>query len=437
MKMKNRTRTAVHKSVKNYYKRFLKKGAFVPGKTRVPYAGRVFDEKEILNLVDASLDFWLTEGRYAAEFEKGLASFLGARYCVLTNSGSSANLLAIAALKSPLLNRKRLVAGDEVITTACGFPTTVNPIIQNSLIPVFVDIGLGHYNALPELIEKAITPKTKALCLAHTLGNPAEMDAVLRIVRRHGLWLIEDNCDALGSRYRGRLTGAFGDISTNSFYPAHHITMGEGGALITSDPVLRKAVLSLRDWGRDCWCPTGHDNTCGERFSRKCGGLPFGYDHKYVYSHIGYNLKITDLQAAVGCAQLKKLKQFIAARNRNFNYLYKRLKEFEEFIALPEWLKGSEPSWFGFPMLVKKGAPFSRAEIVAYLEKNKIATRMLFGGNLTRQPAYRKEKYRICGRLDNTDLVMNNLFWVGVYPGLGFTQMGFMAEKLSEFMKTK
>ncbi len=412
------------------------KDKFIPGITRINYAGRVYDEKEIINLVDASLDFWLTAGRYARKFEKELAEFLGMKHCILTNSGSSANLLAVTALTSPLLKKRQLKSGDEVITTACGFPTTLNPIIQNNLVPVFIDVEPGTYNIDASKIEKAITKKTKAIFAAHTLGNPVDLDKILKIVRKHKLFLIEDNCDSLGSKYRGKYTGTFGHISTCSFYPAHHITMGEGGAVLTNDLLLKRIVVSFRDWGRDCWCEPGHDNTCGKRFSQRFGKLPYGYDHKYVYSHIGYSLRITDMQAAVGCAQLKKLNKFITARKRNFAYLYNHLREYEDYFVLPRAAINSEPSWFGFPILVKESAPFTRADIVNYLEKNKIATRMLFGGNLTKQPAYENTKYRTSGGLKNTNLVMSNLFWIGVYPGIIKSHLEFICCTFEKAVKT-
>lgn len=419
MKIEKKIRQAIFKKIIELFRLREKKRQFISGKTSIKYAGRVYDEKELINLVDASLDFWLTAGRYAAEFEKKLAGFLGIKFCLLTNSGSSANLLAVSALTSPLLrDDQRLKPGDEVIATAGGFPTTLNPIIQNNLIPVFVDVELGTYNIKTDELEKAISKKTKAIFIAHTLGNPADIDKILKIAKKYNLWFCEDNCDSLGSKYKGRYTGTFGDMATASFYPAHHITMGEGGAVLTDNPLLRKIIMSFRDWGRDCWCQTGHDNTCGKRFGQQFGKLPFGYDHKYVYSHIGYNLKITDLQAAIGCAQLDKLPVFIKARKKNFNFLFSRLKKYQKFLLLPQITAGADPSWFGFPILVKKNAPFSRSTIVEFLEKNKIATRMLFGGNLTKQPAYEKMKCRIIGGLKNTDLVMSNLFWIGVYPGL-------------------
>ncbi|MBF0216411.1 MAG: lipopolysaccharide biosynthesis protein RfbH [Candidatus Omnitrophica bacterium] len=403
-------------------------GRFIPGKTHITYAGRVYDEKELMSLVDASLDFWLTAGRYAHEFETKFSKFLGVNYCVLTNSGSSANLLAVSALTSPLLGKRRLKAGDEVITTACGFPTTLNPIIQNKLKPVFLDIDPNTYNIQVEKIEKALSRRTKAIFIAHTLGIPADVEAILKIVRKHNLWFIEDNCDALGSKYGERFTGTFGHIATHSFYPAHHITMGEGGALLTNDSLLKRIIVSFRDWGRDCWCELGHDNACGKRFSRKSGQLPFGYDHKYVYSHIGYHLSVTDMQAAIGCAQLKKLPKFIAARKGNFMYLYDRLTKYKDYFVLPRLSKKTDPSWFGFPVLVRSDAPFTRNEAVCYLESKKIATRMLFGGDLTKQPAYRGIKYRVAAKLTNTDLVMKNLFWIGVYPGLSREMLDYVLE---------
>jgi CDP-6-deoxy-D-xylo-4-hexulose-3-dehydrase len=408
---------------------------FIPGSTRIPYARRVYNEKELISLIDASLDFWLTTGRYAEQFEKDLADFLGVKYCLLTNSGSSANLLAVSALTSPKLGEKRLKAGDEVITTACGFPTTLNPIIQNNLVPVFIDVDLGSYNIQAKQIDKAISEKTKAIVIPHTLGNPADLDTIMKIVKKYDLWFIEDNCDALGSRYRGKHTGSFGHISTCSFYPAHHITMGEGGAVITSDPLLKKIIMSFRDWGRDCWCDPGCDNTCKRRFDWQLGDLPQGYDHKSIYSHIGYNLKATDMQAAVGVEQLKKLPGFIDKRKDNFNVLYQELKKYEDYFILPHATPYSEPSWFGFPLLVRSDALFSRESIVTYLEEKKIATRMLFGGNLLRQPGYKEIQYRVVESLKNTDFVMNNLFWIGVYPGLTKDMVEYVEQCFKEFIR--
>lgn len=427
-------RKEIFERVKKIYRLGKEKEKFIPGETRINYAGRVYDEKEMINLVDASLDFWLTAGKYAQQFEKELAHFLGVNYCLLTNSGSSANLLAVSALTSPKLGERRLKPGDEVITTACGFPTTLNPIIQNNLIPVFVDVDLGTYNLQTDKIEKAISKKTKAIFIAHTLGNPVNLKKILKIVRKYNLWFIEDNCDALGSKYEDKYTSTFGHLATFSFYPAHQITMGEGGAIVTNDPLLKKIVASFRDWGRDCWCDPGHDNTCGKRFNQQFGKLPFGYDHKYVYSHVGYNLKITDMQAAIGVAQLKKLPSFIRARKRNFDELYKFFKNYEQYFLLPKTEKNSQPCWFGFPLLAKKDAPFTRNEIVEYLEKNKIATRMLFGGNLTKQPAYENIKYRVSNSLKNTDLIMNNLFWIGVYPGINKKMIYYIKKCFKKFL---
>jgi len=434
MKKEDKIRKKILEHIKNLNWLRKKKIHFVPGKSKIPYAGRVYDERELINLVDASLDFWLTSGRYAGEFEKKFAEFIGSNYCLLTNSGSSANLLAISALTSPLLKKRQLKPYDEVITTACGFPTTLNPILQNGLIPVFIDIELGTYNLDATKITKAISRKTKAIFVAHTLGNPSDVDKISKIAKKHNLWFIEDNCDALGSKYKGRFTGTFGDIATCSFYPAHHITMGEGGAVLTNDPLLRKIIISFRDWGRDCWCESGHDNTCKRRFSQQHGKLPFGYDHKYVYSHIGYNLKITDMQAAIGLAQLKKLPYFIRTRRENFTRLYQSLKKYERYFILPKWDKNAYPSWFGFPILVRPKTPFSRSDMIAYLESRKIATRMLFGGNLTKQPAYLKTKFKIRGSLTNTDLVMSRLFWIGVYPGITQQINRYMREQITNFL---
>jgi len=435
MKTEKQIRKEIFDRVKKLYKLRKEQESFIPGKTRINYAGRVYDEKEMICLVDASLDFWLTSGRFAQQFEKEFAQFLGVKYCLLTNSGSSANLLAVSALTSPLLKSRQLKPGDEVITTACGFPTTLNPIIQNNLVPVFIDIELRTYNIQVDKIEKAITKKTKAIFVAHTLGNPVDIDKILKIVKKYNLCFIEDNSDALGSKYNGKYTGTFGDISTCSFYPAHHITMGEGGAVLTNDPLLHRVILSFRDWGRDCWCEPGHDNTCGKRFSWQLGKLPFGYDHKYIYSHIGYNVKITDMQAAIGCAQLEKLPEFIEIRKKNFEYLYKHFKKYEKHFILPQATKNSEPSWFGFPILLKESALFTRADIVNFLEENKIATRMLFGGNLTKQPAYENVNFRIYGDLKNTDLVMNNLFWIGVYPGITKEKLNYIAKIFIKFFE--
>jgi CDP-6-deoxy-D-xylo-4-hexulose-3-dehydrase len=408
------------------------KPPFVPGVTPVPVSGKVFDADDVESLVDSSLDFWLTTGRFAAEFERKLAEFVGVRHAVLVNSGSSANLLAVACLTSEKLGDRRLLPGDEVITCATGFPTTVNPILQHGLVPVFVDVELGTYNVDVKQLEEAVGPRTRAIMLAHTLGNPFDLDAVCSVAQRHNLWLVEDCCDALGSEYRGRKVGTFGDLATLSFYPAHHITTGEGGAVLTSDPLLKKVVESFRDWGRDCWCEPGHDGTCGKRFGWQLGSLPVGYDHKYIYSHIGYNLKATDMQAAVGVSQLEKLPTFIRRRRENFSFLLDRLKSETSTFVLPEPTTGSDPSWFGFPLTLREDAAVSRGEVIAYLEERRIATRLLFGGNLLRQPAYRDIQKRLVGELKNTDVVMNRTFWIGVFPGLDFAMLGFVAGALVE-----
>ncbi|MEW6618520.1 MAG: lipopolysaccharide biosynthesis protein RfbH [bacterium] len=428
-------KSEIFEMVTRYYEEKHKHKPFIPGKTHIPYAGRVYNEEEIIFLVDSALDFWLTTGRFAEQFEKELSKFLGVKHCILTNSGSSANLLAISALTSPKLGERRLKPGDEVITIACGFPTTVNPIIQNNLVPVFIDVDIGSYNIQSDKIEEALSEKTKAIFLAHTLGNPFDLNKIMSIAQKYNLWVIEDNCDALGSKYNDKYTGTFGQIGTLSFYPAHHITMGEGGALITNDTQLKRLIESFRDWGRDCWCEPGNDNTCGKRFSQQLGRLPFGYDHKYIYSHIGYNLKITDMQAAIGIAQLKKLPSFIEARKKNFNLLYQGLKKYEEVFILPQPTSNSQPSWFGFPITVRQKAKFSRAEIVNHLEKNNIATRMLFGGNLVKQPAYQNVNYRLIDSLKNTDFVMDNTFWLGVYPGLTEEMIEFILKTIASKLR--
>jgi CDP-6-deoxy-D-xylo-4-hexulose-3-dehydrase len=401
---------------------------FTPGESAVPVSGKVFDSAEMRELVDSALDFWLTTGRFADQFEREFARFMGVRECVLVNSGSSANLLAVSALTSPRLGDRRLVPGDEVITVAAGFPTTVNPILQNNLVPVFIDASIPTYNADMSQLEAALSPRTRAMIFAHTLGNPFDLGAASEFARRHGLWLIEDCCDAVGSTYQGRNVGTFGDFATTSFYPAHHITMGEGGSVLTNQPLLRTLAESFRDWGRDCWCAPGKDNTCGKRFDWQLGGLPSGYDHKYTYSHIGYNFKLTDMQAAVGVAQLKKLPGFIQARRRNFGALRTGLRELEEFLILPEATPGSEPSWFGFPIAVRPDAPFSRNQATRHLEDRKIATRLLFGGNLVHQPAYRDRQFRVVGPLTNADFVMNQVFWIGVFPGIGPEMLDYILE---------
>ncbi|MBA7489534.1 UDP-4-amino-4-deoxy-L-arabinose--oxoglutarate aminotransferase [subsurface metagenome] len=431
-------RQMAHNIVEKHYDAVHRKDKdFSPGKTYIRYAGRVYDMEEMKALVDSSLDFWLTAGRFAKQFEEEFAKFLGLKHCILTNSGSSANLLAISALTSPNLGKRRLKPGDEIITTACAFPTSVNPIIQNNLIPVFLDVDVGAYNIQVDKIEDALSEKTKAIFLAHTLGNPFNLDTILKICEKYNLWLIEDNCDALGSKYNGKYTGTFGHIATFSFYPAHHITMGEGGALVTNDPLLKQIIVSFRDWGKDCWCEPGHDNTCGKRFGWQSGSLPYGYDHKYIFSHIGYNLKVTDMQAAVGVAQLKKLPQFIKARKKNWGLFYDELKKYNDYFILPKAADNSDPSWFGFLLTVKENAPFSRNEITNYLEKNKIATRLLFSGNIIRHPSFENLKYRIYGNLKNTDFIMNNTFWLGVYPGLTNQIIEYVKNKFEIFLNSQ
>ncbi len=392
--------------------------AFVAGESAVPVAGRVCDAADMMSLVDSSLDMWLTTGRFAAQFERAFARYFGVRNATLVNSGSSADLLAVTALTSVKLGDRRLKPGDEVITVAAGFPTTVNPIIQNGLVPVFVDVDIPTYNIDVTRLEEAFSERTRAVVIAHTLGNPFNLEAVTAFVRKHGLWLVEDCCDAVGAEYGGQKVGTFGDLATTSFYPAHHITMGEGGCVISDKPLLKTIVESFRDWGRDCWCEPGKDNTCGKRFDWELGELPCGYDHKYTYSHIGYNLKLTDMQAAVGVSQLQKLPSFIERRRENFTALRAGLEDLSEFFVLPEATPNSHPSWFGFPIAVRESAPFNRNEVVRFLESRKIGTRLLFGGNLIRQPAYQGIAHRVAGTLHHTDFVMNRVFWIGVYPGI-------------------
>lgn len=441
--MKTNIRNEIFKMVSAYYNETsaIKKD-FVPGKSKIQYAGRVYNEKELLNLIDSSLEFWLTHGRYSERFERKLASFAGVKKCYLVNSGSSANLLAFMALTSDTLGKRKVERGDEIITVAAGFPTTVSPIIQYGAVPVFVDIKLGTYNIDVAQLKKAYSKKTKAVVLAHTLGNPFDIDAVKDFCKKHNLWLIEDNSDSLGSKYRGKYTGMFGDVATSSFFPAHHITTGEGGAVYTDNESLARIILSMRDWGRDCICKTGTDNTCGKRFGLQFGELPFGYDHKYTYSHFGYNLKATDMQAAIGCAQLNKLQGFVKKRKDNFNELYDGLKELQHLLWLPEATTNSEPSWFGFIMTVKDRAGFTRDSLVQELERYNIQTRLLFAGNIVRQPCFdamRREKkgYRIVGRLDNTDYVMRNSFWVGLYPNLDREMLRFTVKTIKEFVYKK
>jgi CDP-6-deoxy-D-xylo-4-hexulose-3-dehydrase len=418
-----------------YYKEAFPKREFEAGITSIPVSGRVFDAAELQSLVDSSLDFWLTTGRFATQFEKEFAQFFDLRHAVLVNSGSSANLVALSALTSPQLGERALEPGDEVITVAAGFPTTVNPILQNNLVPVFIDVQVPTYNVDVNQLEAALSHKTRAVMLAHTLGNPFDLEAVTAFTQRHNLWLIEDCCDAVGATYQGKNVGTFGSLTTVSFYPAHHITMGEGGAVLTNHPKLKTLVESFRDWGRDCWCEPGDDNTCGKRFEWQLGDLPYGYDHKYTYSHIGYNLKVTDMQAAVGVAQLKKLPGFIQARRQNFVKLYAGLQDLQEYFILPEATANSEPSWFGFPIAVRKEASFTRSDVVRFLENQKIKTRLLFGGNLVRQPAYHNVPHRTVGSLENADFVMNQVFWIGVYPGLSETILDFVIASFHEFVK--
>jgi CDP-6-deoxy-D-xylo-4-hexulose-3-dehydrase len=418
--------------VAEYYRAAFPERDFVAGETPVPVSGKVFDAAELQFLVESGLDFWLTTGRFAARFEREFAEVFGLRHALLVNSGSSANLAALSSLTSPTLGERALRPGDEVITVATGFPTTVNPIIQNQLRPVFLDVDIPTYNVDVTQLEAALSDRTRAVMLAHTLGNPFDLAAVTEFTKRHGLWLIEDCCDAVGSRYDGRHVGGFGDLATVSFYPAHHITMGEGGCVLTNRPALKKLVESFRDWGRDCWCEPGVSNTCGKRFDWQLGELPCGYDHKYTYSHIGYNLKLTDMQAAVGVAQLSKLPGFIEARRQNFQTLSEGLRDLEEFFILPAATANSEPSWFGFPLAVRPGAPFTRDAVVRHLEERKIATRLLFGGNLIRQPAYRDVSHRVVGELPNSDFVMNQVFWIGLYPGLSNQSLGYIVEVLHQ-----
>ena len=407
--------------------------AFEPGVTPIPAAGKVVGTPEVSHMVDASMDAWLTTGRFNQSFEAGLAAFLGVAHVLTTNSGSSSNLLALTALTSPLLGERALKPGDEVISVAAGFPTTINPILQNGLVPVFLDVDLPTLNIDASLIEAAITPKTRAIMLAHTLGNPYNLAEIVRLKEKYHLWLIEDCCDALGATYQGRKVGTFGDIGTLSFYPAHHITMGEGGAVFTGDALLRRILESFRDWGRDCYCAPGKDNTCGKRFGWQLGTLPMGYDHKYTYAHVGYNLKITDMQAAAGLAQLQRLPGFVAARRHNFAHLTKRLAALEEFFVLPQATPGSEPSWFGFPLTLRDSAPCQRVDLLRYLDQHRIGTRLLFAGNVTRQPYFSNQKYRVASELTRTDIVMNNTFWIGLFPGLSEEMLDYTAATVETF----
>jgi CDP-4-dehydro-6-deoxyglucose reductase, E1 len=445
MTKKEQLKAEILAKVKEYYEvAHQAKKPFIAGESKIAYAARVFDADEMTNLVDSALEFWLTEGRYTKEFEQKLAKKLGSRFSLFVNSGSSANLLAFATLTSPLLKERQIKAGDEVITVAAGFPTTVTPIINYGAVPVFVDVTIndGNYNIDCEQLDKALSNKTKAVMIAHTLGNPFDLNKVTAFCKKNNLWLIEDNCDALGSKYNGKFTGTFGDIGTSSFYPPHHMTTGEGGAIYTDNPLLYKIARSMRDWGRDCFCPSGTDNTCGDRFRGQYGTLPFGYDHKYVYSHFGYNLKATDLQAAIGCAQLEKLDGFIVKRKENWEKLYDGLKDLDKYFILPKATINSDPSWFGFLLTVKPSAVFSRNDIVEFLEKNNIQTRMLFAGNLILHPCFdqmrtEQKGYRVIGDLVNTDVITNNTFWVGVYPGMDNEQIGYILKTLYAFVSDK
>ena len=421
--------------VAEYHEAAFAPREFVPGESAVPVSGKVFGAEEVQHVVEAGLDFWLTAGRFAIEFERRFARVMQARHAMLVNSGSSANLVALSSLTSPSLGDDRLKPGDEVITVAAGFPTTVNPIVQNGLVPVFVDVEQGSYGPIVSQLEEAVSDRTRAVMIAHTLGNPFDLDAVTALVKKHDLYLIEDCCDAVGATYRGRSVGSFGDLATVSFYPAHHITMGEGGCVLAHKPAMKRLVESFRDWGRDCWCETGKDNTCGKRFEWQLGALPCGYDHKYTYTHVGYNLKLTDMQAAVGVAQLERLPAFIEARRRNFATLHAGLRELEDVLVLPEATPHSEPSWFGFPLLVREDAPFTRDALTRFLESRRIATRLLFGGNLVRQPAYQDVNYRVVGDLANSDRVMHGAFWIGVHPGLTDEMLAYMIESVNAFCR--
>lgn len=427
-------RKEIIEKTKEYYQARFENAEFITGKSKVNYAGRVFDEQEIVNAVEASLDFWLTEGRYSEEFAEKIADFLGVDNVLLTNSGSSANLLAFSALTSEKLGERRLKTGDEVISVAAGFPATVTPIIQYGLVPVFIDVDMNTYNIKVEEIESAITEKTRCIFLAHTLGNPFDIDAIMALAAKYNLWVIEDNCDAFGSKYKGKFTGTYGHLSTISFYPAHHITTGEGGAIITNDPQLAKLVRAFRDWGRDCYCMGGENNTCGKRFSQQFGNLPFGYDHKYVYSEIGYNLKMTDIQAAIGSAQMDKLEDFCEKRKANFKKHYAIFSKYPEYFHLPTATEGSDPAWFAFIVTMKENAPFTRDQITNYLNSRLIETRNLFAGNMTKQPAFVGKNWKISGNLDNTDNIMNNTFFLGTYPGLKDEMFVYEDSVLAEFI---
>lgn len=427
-------RESILESVRAYAEESLAPGGFRPGESTVPVSGKVLDGDDMVALVDSSLDGWLTAGRWTTEFQAALAEYVGARSASFVNSGSSANLAALSALTSPKLGKRRLQPGDEVVTVAAGFPTTVNPIIQNGLKPVFVDVEIGTYDAIGDQLREAIGPRTRAIMMAHTLGNPFDLDLVQELCKENDLWLVEDSCDALGSTYRGQRTGSFGDTATVSFYPAHHITTGEGGAVFSKNPLVTRQVESFRDWGRDCYCETGQDNTCGKRFGWSLGELPFGYDHKYTYSHIGYNLKGTDMQCALGLSQLRKIDHFVARRKENFAYLYERLRDVEGLI-LPRATPNSDPSWFGFPITLADDLDVDREELMRYLESKKVGTRLIFAGNLLRQPAYRGLDCRVIGDLRNSDTVMTRSFWLGVYPGLTTSMLDYAADCVIEFIE--
>jgi len=430
----SKERSEILKDVQSWFDTNNPTSKFVPGVTPVPVSGKVIDGNDISTLVDSALDGWLTSGRFTEQFQRELARFVGTRDALFVNSGSSANLVALSALTSPKLGKRALKPGDEVLTVAMGFPTTVNPIIQNGLKPVLVDVELQTYDAIEELLKEAISPKTRAIMMAHTLGNPFNLDLVQKLCKENDLWLVEDSCDALGSIYDGKRTGSFGDLATVSFYPAHHITTGEGGAVLVKSPLVKRQVESFRDWGRDCYCETGKDNTCQKRFEWQLGDLPLGYDHKYIYSHIGYNLKATDMQAALGLSQLGKLDNFIARRKENFDYLSKGLENVEGLL-LPRATRKSEPSWFGFPITLDPRHPANREELLRLLDDKKIGTRLMFAGNIVKQPAYRNVDFRVVGDLKNSDVVMNRSFWIGVFPGLTTQMLDFVIETITEFMK--